>query len=273
MQLIIKARDDSEMLQAVLLSLGDELQPKMEYSRAMKLLDLDQGSEVNDEMILTVYSIRVCDSSFLKRWTLDTDHVTDLQVADSPTEADTMREALSVIAAQRDSEHIRRFLKTGSPSEYLSYTRLSILELTSFDALVDDVEDVSMGTDRPVGLTNIANTCYLNSLLQVLSNSFFPVEALLLCCSLPSVLQYFFTIRELRDAILTFHAPAEASEVDQLQRVGGRLVTVTEVDRSRRCEPVPSGNKREPTHFRRWSQLSSSSKPSLTSSFTRQLHL
>lgn len=169
MQLIIKARDDSEMLQAVLLSLGDELQPKMEYSRAMKLLDLDQGSEVNDEMILTVYSIRV---------------------ADSPTEADTMREALSVIAAQRDSEHIRRFLKTGSPN---------------------DVEDVSMGTDRPVGLTNIANTCYLNSLLQ-----------------------YFFTIRELRDAILTFHAPAEASEVDQLQRVGGRLVTVTEVDRSRR---------------------------------------
>lgn len=70
----------------------------------------------------------------------------------------------------------------------------------------------------PVGLTNIANTCYLNSLLQ-----------------------YFFTIREMRETILAFVENPHSEGDEQAQiRVGGRLVSQAEIKRSKRCWSLPS---------------------------------
>jgi hypothetical protein len=90
--------------------------------------------------------------------------------------------------------------------------------------------------DRPVGLTNIANTCYLNSLLQVghVSRSFANGRQILNL----DPQQYFFTVRDLRETILQFGSNMEIPEGEQANRVGGRLVTKAEVERSRRCSSL-----------------------------------
>lgn len=64
-------------------------------------------------------------------------------------------------------------------------------------------------------MTNIANTCYLNSLLQ-----------------------YFFTIREMRETILAFEdrATPEAGSRQNPIRVGPREVSPAEIKRAKRCE-------------------------------------
>ncbi|KAK6506337.1 ubiquitin-specific protease ubp2 [Arthrobotrys conoides] len=68
--------------------------------------------------------------------------------------------------------------------------------------------------DWPVGLENTGNTCYLNSLLQ-----------------------YYFTIKPLRDVIMDFdnHEEDEVSEeLLQRKQVGGRKVTTTEIERAKK---------------------------------------
>ncbi len=74
----------------------------------------------------------------------------------------------------------------------------------------------AIGADAslPAGLNNIGNTCYLNS-----------------------VLQYFFSIREVRDRVLEYAQKAGDWQPPQvLKRIGGRQVTAREVERSHKCE-------------------------------------
>ncbi len=69
--------------------------------------------------------------------------------------------------------------------------------------------------DWPVGLRNIGNTCYLNSLLQ-----------------------FYFTVKPFRSMVLDFDKfkmPLDDEGVAKKQ-VGSRKVTVAEIKRSQRCE-------------------------------------
>lgn len=51
-----------------------------------------------------------------------------------------------------------------------------------------------------------------------------------------SLPQYFFTVRELRETILIYAGDIKIQGgEDELPRVGGRLVSKAEVERSRRC--------------------------------------
>ena len=104
-----------------------------------------------------------------------------------------LRAALRAIAESRSSTKLREFLETGQNDGQKRGSAAS-----------------------PVGLDNIGNTCYLNSLLQ-----------------------FYFTIKPLREMVLNFdqYREEEASdEVVERKRVGGRKVTKREIERAKKCE-------------------------------------
>lgn len=101
-------------------------------------------------------------------------------------------EALNVIAEVRASEFLR--------------------------AQVHDPDQVSAipkaTADQPVGLDNIGNTCYLNSLLQ-----------------------YYYTVKTVREIVLNFEQyrmPLNAENI-LAKRVGGRAVTKSEIAKAQKC--------------------------------------
>jgi ubiquitin carboxyl-terminal hydrolase 25/28 len=96
------------------------------------------------------------------------------------------RNALRTIGEYKNSKVIKAFLETG---------------------LID--HNLLPAENWPVGLNNIGNTCYLNSLLQ-----------------------YYFSIKPFRDAILNFNDVYNGEEIYQNRRIGGRLVGDSEVERS-----------------------------------------
>jgi ubiquitin carboxyl-terminal hydrolase 25/28 len=129
---------------------------------------------VDDEMLITLFDIRQLDD---------------------PEATPALRKALEVIGDIRRSATIRAFL-------------------TGKKVPIEPYQPPEASLDRPVGMENIGNTCYLNSLLQ-----------------------YYFTIKPLREAILQMEDFAERELTDDIlgrKKVGGRLVTKQEVERALR---------------------------------------
>uniref|UniRef100_A0A060T713 ubiquitinyl hydrolase 1 n=1 Tax=Blastobotrys adeninivorans TaxID=409370 RepID=A0A060T713_BLAAD len=108
----------------------------------------------------------------------------EIRSADSPSDLLELRGALKVIGASMGSETIPKYLEKGVQPE------------------------ADNGLNWPVGLNNIGNTCYLNSLLQ-----------------------YYFTITPLREAVLHFKRKKEGGG-DSTKKIGGRVVPSWEVDRA-----------------------------------------
>ena len=110
---------------------------------------------------------------------------------DSPSQISDWKNALAVIAKAKNSPRLKEYLSSNmSSSEYPI-------------------------SEWPVGLENIGNTCYLNSLLQ-----------------------FYFTIKPLRDLVLKineFKMPADGEGL-KTKRVGSRNVSKKEVDRAQQCE-------------------------------------
>lgn len=114
----------------------------------------------------------------------------EIRVSEAPSQLQDLRMALKSIAKSKDSSLIGSFLNTG---------------------LVSSEHALSCW---PVGLENIGNTCYLNSLLQ-----------------------FYFTVKPLRDLILNFdeyRMPLDAESLSK-KRVGSRRVTAKEVMRAQKC--------------------------------------
>ena len=108
---------------------------------------------------------------------------------DAPAQIETYRKALGVIAKEKQSAMLRSILDeapTQSPPATI---------------------------DWPVGLDNIGNTCYLNSLLQ-----------------------FYFTIAPFRSMVLDFenHKSELDEESIRNRRVGSREISLSEVERSHR---------------------------------------
>lgn len=112
-------------------------------------------------------------------------------IDENPGDAERYNQALTIIAKQLDSSTLRNM------------------------AGISNEPDRSM-QDWPVGLQNIGNTCYLNSLLQ-----------------------FYFSVRPFRELILDFERfQMDLNDEETLakKQVGSRKVTKKEVERSQRCE-------------------------------------
>lgn len=125
--------------------------------------------------------------------TIDDDTVLtayNYQVGEAPSQRDDLRSALTAIAKSRKSSSLQDFLDSGMISSEYSLS------------------------EWPVGLENIGNTCYLNSLLQ-----------------------FYFTVKPLRDLVLKFdeHKMDIEGESLETKRVGSRRVSRKEIMRAQRC--------------------------------------
>ena len=113
----------------------------------------------------------------------------DLAVQDQPSQEAELKRALTAIAKDRNSTTLRNYLNTST---------------TKADHKL---------SEWPVGLDNIGNTCYLNSLLQ-----------------------FYFTIKPLRELVLNFDdykVDFETSAFEKKQ-VGSRNVSKREVERAQK---------------------------------------
>lgn len=201
------------------------------------LFFLDASEDLNDEFITSMVSVKI---------------------GDRPSDEPTARHAVTLIANHRKSNALKHWLETGTLGETdmdidQAYARLDITDrtidngtiLAAYDFHVQEqssqVYDLKraltaiaksrnsqqltefLGTgmhssehapsDWPVGIENIGNTCYLNSLLQ-----------------------FYFTIKPLRDLVLdidNFKMPIDENSLSS-KRVGSRNVSIKEVNRAQR---------------------------------------
>ena len=112
-------------------------------------------------------------------------------IAESPSQIGDLKNALAAISKASNSRRLKGFLESDMKSSEHPIS------------------------EWPVGLENIGNTCYLNSLLQ-----------------------FYFTIKPLRDLVLKidgFKMPTDEESLKS-KRVGSRNVSKKEVDRAQQCE-------------------------------------
>ncbi|KZF24550.1 cysteine proteinase [Xylona heveae TC161] len=181
-----------------------------------------------------------------------------LKANESDSGVETGRQAISLIAEKRNSQALRSWLMTGELGEVemdvgQAYNRLGISDRTIDDDMIMTAYQIhadeaksqipelrkaliaiakSKGSRRldeflgispipaddasnnwPVGLENIGNTCYLNSLLQ-----------------------FYFTVRPLRDLVLNIeqYETDQSPEMISKKRVGSRRVSLREVVRAQK---------------------------------------
>lgn len=114
----------------------------------------------------------------------------ELHYQEAPSQADDLRSALRAIAKDRKSSLLNNFLNRNMATANYPLA------------------------EWPVGLRNIGNTCYLNSLLQ-----------------------FYFTIRPFRELVLDFDAHKRDATTNKITEttIGSRIVSKQEIQRAQKC--------------------------------------
>ncbi|KAL8738538.1 MAG: hypothetical protein Q9181_000698 [Wetmoreana brouardii] len=241
---------------------ADSPRQEPELRRALQIVGNDRSSQA----IQFVASKTVTNYEQALSWLGATEDMDDnfvvamykVKEEENPAEENTARQAISMIAQHRKSTALTQWLQTGVLGEVdmdttQAYNRLQIDDRTADDELVlatfnlayqeapsqvDDLRSAlrAIAKDRnskylhnflnhgtttsgyplgewPVGLANIGNTCYLNSLLQ-----------------------FYFTMKPLRQLVLDFDEyKLDVNLGSQVKRtVGSRNVSLQEVQRAQR---------------------------------------
>ncbi|KAL9595097.1 MAG: hypothetical protein Q9179_005121 [Wetmoreana sp. 5 TL-2023] len=241
---------------------ADSPRQEPDLRRALQIIGNDRSSQA----IQFVASKTVTNYEQALSWLGATEDMDDnfvvamykVKEEENPAEENTARQAISMIAQHRKSTALTQWLETGVLGEVdmdttQAYNRLQIDDRTADDELVlatfnlvyqeapsqvDDLRSAlrAIAKDRnskylhnflnhgtttsgyplgewPVGLANIGNTCYLNSLLQ-----------------------FYFTMKPLRQLVLNFDEyKLDVSLGSQVKRtVGSRNVSLKEVQRAQR---------------------------------------
>lgn len=118
-------------------------------------------------------------------------------------------------------ESLRSGAPTGSSDSYkeafrvIAHDRQSSYLLRKLDDPNADIQAEKSTVNQPIGLDNIGNTCYLNSLLQ-----------------------YYYTVKSVREVVMNFEQirmPLNEEDIKK-KRVGGRAVSKAEIIKAQKCE-------------------------------------
>ena len=109
LRLIAEHRGSEKLLKVWSDEKGSGMSPDTAYTT------LEVPRDVDETMLLTVYSMRVCRMAYYhQHWLNEL-----LKVEDQPSQAERMREALSVIAEVTNSDRLRQFLATGQDRTFI----------------------------------------------------------------------------------------------------------------------------------------------------------
>jgi len=100
----------------------------------------------------------------------------------------------------------------------IALDRKSTFLLAKLDDVNASIETTGSTAEHPVGLRNIGNTCYLNSLLQ-----------------------FYYTVKPIREIAMNFDEYREdLQQLDVTKRIGGQEVNRGEIEKAQQCEYSPS---------------------------------
>lgn len=185
-------RSGYEKAKHALLTIAKDRNSPRLFSVYENVLDID--NELPVMSIDAAYELLGLDS------TVDVDNIIavyEIRLKDNPAQVMDLRSALRAITKSRKIELLRHYLETGSTE--------------GAPGKISSDGDLNL----PVGLNNIGNTCYLNSLLQ-----------------------FYFTITPIREAVCSFPNSEDKEDISGLgkkhivKKVGGRAVPVWEVARA-----------------------------------------
>ncbi|RPA79792.1 cysteine proteinase [Ascobolus immersus RN42] len=201
--------EDSFLITLYEVKIGDSPNETANAQLAMKLIADDRNSTTLNMFLQAGREVDISVIEALDMYHADVNTSEDVLMTAFenmsvafPQKRDALLTALHTIGRSRKNERLTNYRAGNQQVSYYPQPTPAPVETNT----------IRRAENSPVGLENIGNTCYLNSLLQ-----------------------FYFTIKPLREMVLHFDQHQEVEVTDALlerKRVGGRKVTKAEIERA-----------------------------------------